>query len=239
MRFCGARMRARCRRALAAPCEFVLVSANPLLRSCVSKRSLRRRAILLLAKWPLEVSRGLRACFRNRAVGFDSPLVRGSSGSSKEAVVCGVYSWWLRPENRNPEAQTYSARSTSTAQLRLSILRTDTSAERLAERNLHRATCAEQLEDRCRATCTQKLAESNLRAAACNNAACADTAMFPLVGRGDGALMRPYTLSIAACRHARRIDVKRCLRGWKSAWGKMLSGQSSSSFPPPEDLVFL
>ena len=122
----------------------------------------------------------------SRARGFDSSLVRRSSGSSNEAVVRGVYSCWRPlPENHKPEAQTYSARSTSTAKLRLSILRTDTSAERLAERNLHRATCAEQLEDRCRATCVQQLAElseSNLRAAAWNNAACADTAMFPLVG---------------------------------------------------------
>ena len=117
-----------------------------------------------------KLSRGPRLLSQSRGRGFVSPLVRGSSGSRKAAVVCGVYTCKLRPGNRNPEAQTCSARSTSTAQLRLSILRTDTSAERLAERNLHRATCAEQLEDRC----VQQLAESNLRAAAWNNAACAD-----------------------------------------------------------------
>ena len=39
-------------------------------------------------------------------------------------------------------------------------------------------TCTEQLEDRCRATCAQQLAESNLRAAAWNTAACADTATW-------------------------------------------------------------
>ena len=127
----------------------------------VEALSLRRRAILLLAKWSLE------SCL----------VVCAPAFAIAQAVVCGVYSWRLRPGNRNAEAQTYSARSTSTAQLRLSILRTDTSAERLAERNLHRAACAEQLEDRCRATCVEQLAESNLRAAAWNNAACADTEM--------------------------------------------------------------
>ena len=54
---CGDRA---CRSALAAaPCEFVLVSANPLRRLCVSKRS---------------------RCGAVRGRGFDSPLVRGSSG---------------------------------------------------------------------------------------------------------------------------------------------------------------
>ena len=79
---------------------------NPLGRSCVSKRSrcgavrillslgepsaeivrvealsLWRRAILLLAKWPLEVvSWFARLLSQSRGRGFDSPLVRASSG---------------------------------------------------------------------------------------------------------------------------------------------------------------
>ena len=63
--FCGDRAR---RSALAvAPCEFVLVSANPL-----EALSLWRRAIFLLASlWKL--SRGLRACFRNPAVAGSIP----------------------------------------------------------------------------------------------------------------------------------------------------------------------
>ena len=126
LRFCGARMNPLL--SLGEPsAEIVRVEAL----------SLWRCAILLLAKWPLEVvSWFARLLSQSRGRGFDSPLVRGSSGSSKEAVVCGVYSWRFRPENRNPEAQTYSPRSASTAQLRLSILRTDTSAERFAERKL-------------------------------------------------------------------------------------------------------
>ena len=89
-----------CRRALAvAPCKFVFVSANPLRRTCVKALLLWRRAILLLAKWPLEVvSWFARLLSQSRGRGFDSP-----PGSRKEAVVCGVYSWRLRPENRNPE----------------------------------------------------------------------------------------------------------------------------------------
>ena len=60
---CGDRAR---RSALAvAPCEFVLVSANPLRRLCVSKRS-RCGAVQYSCSrnglWKL--SRGLRACFR-------------------------------------------------------------------------------------------------------------------------------------------------------------------------------
>ena len=160
---CGA---ARVRFSLGEPAEIVRVEAL----------SLRRRAGLLLAKWPFA-----RLLSQSRVRGFDSPLVHGSSGSSKEAVVCGVYSRRLRPENRNPEAQTYSARSTSTAELRLSILRTDTSAERLAERNLHRATCTDSLK-----TDVEPLARSSLQRATCAQqpgTMRADTAMFPLVGR--------------------------------------------------------
>ena len=96
-----------CRSALAvAPCEFVLTLANPLRRSCASDRSrcgavriclgrgepsaeivrvgslsLWRRAIFLLAKRPLEVvSWFARLLSQSRGLGFDSPLVRGSSG---------------------------------------------------------------------------------------------------------------------------------------------------------------
>ena len=101
---CGDRA---CRSALAvAPCEFALTLANPLRRSCVSKRSrcgavriclepdepsaeivrvealsLWRRAIFLLAKRLLEVvSWCARLLSQSRGPGFDSPLVRGSSG---------------------------------------------------------------------------------------------------------------------------------------------------------------
>ena len=78
--FCGARAtlcgdRARQSALAVAPCEFVLVSANPLRRLCV------RRAIFLLAKRPLEVvSWFARLLSQSRGRGFDSPLVRGSSG---------------------------------------------------------------------------------------------------------------------------------------------------------------
>ena len=69
---CGDRAR---RSALAvAPSEFVLVSANPLRRLCVSKRSrcgAVRRSCSRGGLWGL--SRGLRACFRNPAVAGSIP----------------------------------------------------------------------------------------------------------------------------------------------------------------------
>ena len=73
---CGDRAR---RSALAvAPCEFVSVSAE-IVR--VEALSLWRRAIFLLAKRPLEVvSWFARLLSQSRGRGFDSPLVRGSSG---------------------------------------------------------------------------------------------------------------------------------------------------------------
>ena len=86
---CGDRAR---RSALAmAPCEFVLVSANPLRRSCATKRfrcgvvqfSCSRNGF-----WKL--SRFARLVSHSRGRRFDSPLVPGSSSSSKAAV---VYSW--------------------------------------------------------------------------------------------------------------------------------------------------
>ena len=103
---CGDRA---CPSALAvAPCESVLTLVHPLRRSCVSKRSrcgavriclhlgepsagilrvealsLWRRAYFLLAKRPLEVvSWFARLLSQSRGRGFDSPLVRGSSGSN-------------------------------------------------------------------------------------------------------------------------------------------------------------
>ena len=90
-----------CRSALAvAPCEFFEPSAE-IVR--VKALSLWRRAILLLAKWPLEVvSWFARLLSQSRGRGFDSPLVRGSSGlkiaafKNKRSTLLQ-----LRLENRN------------------------------------------------------------------------------------------------------------------------------------------
>ena len=82
--FCGARAtlcgdRARQSALAVAPCEFVLVSANPLRRLCMSKRS--RCGAVQLAERPLEVVPWFaRLLSQSRGRGFDSPLVRGSSG---------------------------------------------------------------------------------------------------------------------------------------------------------------
>ena len=99
---CGDRAR---RSALAvAPCEFVLVSANPLRRLCVSKRSrcgavqfsCSRIGLLEVVSW------FARLLSQSRGRGFDSPLVRGRervpaapAGKSQllsTDVVCGACS---------------------------------------------------------------------------------------------------------------------------------------------------
>ena len=69
---CGDRAR---RSALAvAPCEFVLVSANPLRRLCVSKRSRCGAVHFSCSRSGLwKLSLGLRACFRNPAVAGSIP----------------------------------------------------------------------------------------------------------------------------------------------------------------------
>ena len=62
-----------------------------------------------------------RLLLQSRGRGFDSPLVRGISGSIKEALLCGMY----RPENRN--------------------LHSSAQAEHLARRYKRRASCGEKL----------------------------------------------------------------------------------------------
>ena len=76
--FCGPRAtlcgdRARRSALAAAPCGFVFLRVEAL--------SLWRRALFLLAKRPLKVvSWFARLLSQSRGCGFDSPLVRGSSG---------------------------------------------------------------------------------------------------------------------------------------------------------------
>ena len=128
-----------------------------------------------------KLSRGARACFRNRAVVRFAPGPRQLQ--LKQAVECGG-----TPGGSDRKIRTLKRRRLvrGAAQLRLRILRADASAERLAERNLHRATCTEQLEDRCRATCVQQLAERVARS------------------------------SLEQCSLRRHFNVKRCLRGWRA-----------------------
>ena len=111
--------------------RFLRCARDPLRRSCASKRSrccavriclslgepcaeivrvealsLWRRAIFLLAKRPLEVvSWFARLLSQSRGRGFDSPLVRGSSGLKIAAFKYKRSTWsvllQLRLENRN------------------------------------------------------------------------------------------------------------------------------------------
>ena len=108
-----------------------------------------------------------------------------------------------------------------------------TGAEQLAQTNLHRAhaqsacteqlaqsTCAEQLaqstcaEQLAQSTCVQQVAESNLRAAAWNNAACADHFHEKTCGavREETRMMRwssHVTIHIEHCREQTRLP-QRC-----------------------------
>ena len=102
-----------------------------------------------------------------------------------------------------------------------------TGAEQLAQTNLHRAhaqsacteqlaqsTCAEQLaqstcaEQLAQSTCVQQLAESNLRAAAWNNAACADHFREKSRGavREETRMMRWSSHVTIHIEHRRRAD---------------------------------
>ena len=114
----------RCKK-LEVFCVFDILRMNPLRRSCVSKRSrcgavrillslgepsaeivrvealsLWRRAILLFAKWPLEVvSWFARLLSQSRGRGFEFPLVRGSSSLKIAAFnvvrgACSCSSGW-------------------------------------------------------------------------------------------------------------------------------------------------
>ena len=101
-------------------------------------------------------------------------VARGAYSRSRLEILTFKYKLSRRAKDRCQVELSTSLVRGAPPQLKPSSLCTDTSAEHLAEINFRRATCAVQFEDRCRAICPQQLAESNLRAAALKNAACAD-----------------------------------------------------------------
>ena len=106
----------------------------------VEALSLRRRANLLLAKWPLEVVLWLaRLLSQSRGRGFDSPLVRGSSGlkiaafkykRSTRSVLRACSKSQLLSTKIVREVHSHSSGSTC--------------AEQVAQSHFRRATCSEQ-----------------------------------------------------------------------------------------------
>ena len=137
--------------------------------------SLWRRAILLLAKWPLDPA------VAGSIPPWSAAAPAGKSQLLSTNVVRGAHS---RSSGWKIATFKYKNSTRSTFPQLRQHLRRATCAESLAQSHLHRAlaqsTCAEQLaqstcaEQLAQSTCVQQLAENNLRAAAWNIAACAD-----------------------------------------------------------------
>ena len=138
----------------------------------VEALSLWRRAILLLAKWPLEVARLLS---QSRGRGFDSPLVRGSSGLKSQLLstnvvrgACSCSSGWkiatFKYKRRRyllralAQSNLHRALACSSLQRAMQLAQTTFVRNRAAQfvrstlrradscrANLHRASCAEPL----------------------------------------------------------------------------------------------
>ena len=179
----------------------------------------------------------------------------GKSQFLSTDVVCGAH-----PRSSGWKIATFkykrSTRSTPpqlAEQLAQSHLRRATCAEQLAQSNLRRAhaqsacaeqlaqsTCAEQLaqstcaEQLAQSTCAQQLAESNLRAAAWNNAACADHFREKSRGavREESRMMRwsSHVTIHTEHRRAQTRSPQRCKKVsprldehlWKNAFGPVV-----------------
>ena len=107
-------------------------------------------ATFVVRTGPRELSRGSRACSRNRRVAGSIPP-------------------WSAGGRRKMQLAFYSnlRRATCTEQVAQSNLRRPTCTDQFAQSALPRATCAEQLtqSNLHRATCTEQLAQSNLQGA--------------------------------------------------------------------------
>ena len=132
-----------------------------------------------------ELSRGSRACSRNRRVAGSIPPW---SAGGRRKMQLAFYSNLRRATCAEQVAQSNLRRPTCTDQFAQSALPRATCAEQLTQSNLHRATCTEQLAQSnlqgaqfaqsnlqaatCRdqlagATCAEQLAQSNLHSATC------------------------------------------------------------------------
>ena len=109
---------------------------------------------------PRELSRGSRACFRDRRVG-----VRFLPGPRAGVTRCNLH----KATCAEQLAQSKLHRATCADQLAPTSLRRAPCLEQLAQSNLRRATYAEQLaqSNLHRAACTEQLAGSNLHGAIC------------------------------------------------------------------------
>ena len=183
--FCGARATLAF---AVAPCEFFLVSANPLRRSCVSKRSRCGAVLFCCSRNGLsKLSCGLRACCRNPAVAGSIPPWSAAAPASKSQLLrvrgaCSCSSGWkiatfkYRRSVRSVPAGKSQLLSTNvvrgahsrssgwkiaTFKCKNSMRSTFPQLQVLS--NLRRVTCAEQLAQGralAQSTCAEQLAQS-------------------------------------------------------------------------------
>ena len=166
--------------------RFLRCSRNPLRESAWSRcKNSRFFATFVVRTGPRELSRGWRACPRNRRVAGSIPPW---SAGGRRKMQLAFYSNLRRATCAEQVAQSNLRRPTCTDQFAQSALPRATCAEQLTQSNLHRATCTEQLAQSnlqgaqfaqsnlqgptCRsnlrgATCAEQLAQCNLRRATC------------------------------------------------------------------------
>ena len=218
--------------------RFLRCSRNPLRESAWSRcKNSRFFATFVVRTGPRELSRGSRACSRNRRVAGSIPPW---SAGGRRKMQLAFYSNLRRTTCAEQVAQSNLRRPTCTDQFAQSALPRATCAEQLTQSNLHRATCTEQLAQSnlqgaqfaqsnlqgptCRsnlrgATCAEQLAQCNLR-----RATCADQ-LAPT------SLRRAPCLVLSRACFTKCREKERILQRWADlACDVLLSGQPWSSF---------
>ena len=217
--------------------RFLRCSRNPLRESAWSRcKNSRFFATFVVRTGPRELSRGSRACSRNRRVAGSIPPW---SAGGRRKMQLAFYSNLGRATCAEQVAQSNLRRPTCTDQFAQSALPRATCAEQLTQSNLHRATCTEQLAQSnlqgaqfaqsnlqgptCRsnlrgATCAEQLAQCNLR-----RATCADQ-LAPT------SLRRAPCLALSRACFTKCREKERILQRWADlACNVLLSGQPWSS----------
>ena len=194
-------------------------------------------AAFVVRTGPRELSRGSRACSRNRRVAgsippwsrvhFKATCAEQLAQSKLHRATCAdqlAPTSLRRAPCQEQLAQSNLRRATCTEQLAQSSLRRAT----CRERNLHRATCRERnlQGPTCRsnlrgATCAEQLAQCNLR-----RGTCADQLAPTSLRRAPCLVLSRACVTNASCREKVRI-----LQRWADlACDVLLSGQPWSSF---------
>ena len=215
--------------------RFVRCSRNPLRESAWSRcKNSRFFATFFVRTGPRELSRGSRACSRDRRVSGSIP-----PGPRAGVARCNLH---FKATCAEQLAQSKLHRATCADQLAPTSLRRAPCLEQLAQSNLRRATCTEQLAPEQlagSAICTEQLAGSHLRGATCaeqlaqcnlRRATCADQLAPTSLRRAPCLVLSRACFTNASCREKERI-----LQRWADlSCDVLLSGQpwSSLGFAP-------